>query len=344
MSRATGIGSWPGTDVREALVTVRDLLSDAGLPYLPELPDRGPGADMVGRAASLLVGMAVDLQPSGWRLVDRPGRDLQRAQSFLRQDLDELAEAFDGYEGELKVSVCGPWTLASALWLPRGERSLSDPGATRDLVASLAEGLRVHLATVSSLVPGATLVVQVDEPGVPAVLDGRLPTASGYGRVRAVSAPAVSDGLREVLAGAGDRSTVIHCCASDVPLPLLRTTGVGAVSLDVGLLTPAGEESVAMSIESGVGLWAGVLPTGPTAGSTAESATGSASGSATGSATAVADRLVAMWRRLGLPLAGLDAVVLTPACGLAGLPPAVARRIQRLCVDAAEALTEAAAA
>jgi len=52
------MGSWPGTDVRETLAVVRDLLADPGngvegLPYLPELPDRGPGADLVGLQESL---------------------------------------------------------------------------------------------------------------------------------------------------------------------------------------------------------------------------------------------------------------------------------------------------
>ena len=75
--------------------------------------------------------------------------------------------------------MAGPWTLAASIWLPRGERLLVDPGATRDLVESLAEGVRVHLATVQRLVPGAELVLQLDEPSLPAVLEGSLPTASG---------------------------------------------------------------------------------------------------------------------------------------------------------------------
>ncbi|MGL5863725.1 MAG: hypothetical protein ACRCY9_21000, partial [Phycicoccus sp.] len=56
--RATGVGSWPGTSSREAVRTVRDLLLDGdglGIPYLPETPARGPGADLVGRGAGLLV-------------------------------------------------------------------------------------------------------------------------------------------------------------------------------------------------------------------------------------------------------------------------------------------------
>ena len=90
--------------MRDALGQVRELL-DGQLPYLPELPERGPGADLIGRTAGLLVELPVDLQPVGWRLVDRPGRDAQRTAAFLREDLDELAEAFDGHTGPLKLQV-----------------------------------------------------------------------------------------------------------------------------------------------------------------------------------------------------------------------------------------------
>jgi hypothetical protein len=81
-----------------------------GIPSLPELPARGPGGDIIGRTAGLLVDLAVDLQPAGWRFVDRPGRDAARTAAFWGEDLDELAAAFDGYAGPLKVAVAGPFT------------------------------------------------------------------------------------------------------------------------------------------------------------------------------------------------------------------------------------------
>lgn len=183
MTRSSALGSWPGTDIREALRTVRDLVS---LPHLPELPARGPGADMIGRTAGLLVEMPVDRQPAGWRLVDRPGRDAARTAALWREDLDELAEAYDGWTGPLKLQVVGPWTLAATLELTRGERVVSDVGATRDLTASLIEGTAQHLRDVARLVPGAQLVLQLDEPALLAALAGRVPTQSGYGTLRAV--------------------------------------------------------------------------------------------------------------------------------------------------------------
>ena len=62
---ATGVGSLPGTDVSEAMKTVLGELPD--LPYLPELPARGPGADMIGRTAGLLVGLPVEVYAGRWR-------------------------------------------------------------------------------------------------------------------------------------------------------------------------------------------------------------------------------------------------------------------------------------
>ena len=281
---------------------------------------------MIGRGAGLLADLKVDLQPMGWRFVDRAGRDSHRTSALLREDLDELAEAFDGYDGDLKVQIAGPWTLASSIWLHRGERSVVDVGAPRDLIGSLAEGLRAHLGELARLVPKANLVVQIDEPGLPSVLSGQLPTASGFGRIRAIDPTVAAEGLRDVVAAAGDRHTVVHCCAPDVPLVLLRNTGVKAVSLDTTLLGPKGWESVAATVESGVELWAGVVPTDETR----------------AKVTDVIDPLVEAWRRVGLPLADLSQVTLTPACGLAGLTPPGARSAQRLAVDAARALTETA--
>jgi methionine synthase II (cobalamin-independent) len=309
---------------------VRDLLSEEGLPYLPELPARGPGADIIGRSAGLLADLAVDLQPMGWRFVDRAGRDAHRTSGLMRQDLDELAEAFDGYAGELKVQIAGPWTLASSIWLHRGERSVVDAGATRDLIASLAEGLRVHLDEVGKLLPRATLVVQIDEPSLPSVLAGRLPTASGFGRIRAIDPTAAAEGIRDVVAAAGDRHTVLHCCAPDVPFVLLRDTGLKAVSVDLALLTPKGWESLAATVESGVDLWAGIVPTDQ------------AGGGARLQVSEVIAPLLEAWRRVGLPVTDLSRVTLTPACGLAGLTPAGAGNLQRLAVEAARALTETA--
>jgi hypothetical protein len=327
---ATGIGSWPGDNAVAACRAAFDELGEApNLPYLPELPARGPGADMVGRAASLLVDLPVDLQPSGWRLVDHPGRDQQRAVSFLRQDLDVLAEVADGYEGRLKLQTTGPWTLAAQLWLPRLERVVVDPGAVRDLVESLAEGVSRHVEEVRRLVPGASIVLQVDEPSIDAVLTGALPTASGFGRLRSVEESVVVEGLQTVLVAAteaGAELTAVHCCASSPPLSALVRTGAGALSLEVGRFGAEQWEVLAEAVENGTRLWAGVVPV-----------------SGAGRPDDVVEGIWSKWRRLGLTPSLAAGVTVTPGCGLAGSPsPTAAVQALRLARRSAELLVERA--
>ncbi len=327
--RATGIGSWPGTDVVDTMRLTFGELTEPDVPYLPELPARGPGTELVGRGCTLLVDLPVDLQPSGWRLVDRPGHDLARSRARLREDLDVLAEVAAGYRGPLKLQVCGPWTLAAEVWLPRLERAVVDPGACRDLVASLAEGISRHVAQVRGLVPGAEVVVQLDEPGLPAVLDGQLRTASGFGRLRPVPEPVVVDGLRamvEAATGAGASATVVHCCGPQAPIEVLGRSGASALSLDVALLGTRGWEALAAVLETGTQLWAGAVPT---------------SGDLP-AAAAVADAVWRPWRGVGLDAARLAGVVVSPACGLAGLAPAAARERLRRAREGARVLAERA--
>jgi hypothetical protein len=187
--RATLLGAWTGTDPVSAS---RDLLNALGaphLPVLPELPARGPGSDAIGRTAGLLEELAVDLQPHGWRLVPEPGMDHRRAVSALSTDRHALTDVA-GESGidveDLLVRITGPLTLSAELWLPGGERSLSDHGARRDVAQSLAAGLAAHIRAVRSQTGAGRVTVVLDEPRAAAVLSGALPTASGYRTVRSL--------------------------------------------------------------------------------------------------------------------------------------------------------------
>ncbi len=95
---ATGIGSLPGTDSHEWSRAIAGELPQ--FPHVPELPARGPGADMVGRTMSLLAQVAPDLAvettPVGWRFADAPGRVMARARSWLAEDLDGIEQALAG--------------------------------------------------------------------------------------------------------------------------------------------------------------------------------------------------------------------------------------------------------
>ncbi|MFI1394790.1 methionine synthase [Streptomyces sp. NPDC020681] len=320
---ATGVGSMPGGDAREAAKTVAGSIDD--FPYLPELPARGPGADMIGRTIGLLVEMYAHVEPSGWRISDRPGRDTRRAVSWLGEDLDALEEFTQGYEGPLKVQAVGPWTLAAALELRGGEAALGDPGAVRDLAESLAEGLRTHLADVRRRVPGAQVVLQLDEPSLMAVLRGQIRTASGYRTHRSVDRQLVESTLREVI-GVSEDPVIVHSCAPDVPFALLRRAGAAGVSFDFELLTERDEETIGEAVEGGTKLFAGVVPS-------TDAALSDPAGSVMGVRT--------LWRRLGLNPGTLsESVVITPSCGLAGASPAYARAALAHCVRAARSLAD----
>ncbi|WP_030164598.1 methionine synthase [Spirillospora albida] len=322
---ASGVGSYPGSDPEETLRTVLGELPE--LPHLPELPARGPGADLTGRTAGLLVDLPVHLEPSGWRFSDRPGRDTVRTRDHLARDLDVLEEVAGRHDGPFKIQVCGPWTLAATIELRNGQRALRDPGAVRDLVDSLAEGVARHVADVRRRTPHAEILLQLDEPALPAVLAGALPTASGLSRLRAVEAPLVQDALRRVIEAAG-AFPVVHCCARNVPYGLLRGAGARAVSVDLSLVARRDEDAIGETIDAGVGLFLGAVPGTDTA-LPALRRTG--------------EPVRELWRRLGFPPARLARqVVITPSCGLAGASPRYVRDALERCRDTARMLFEAA--
>jgi methionine synthase II (cobalamin-independent) len=316
---ASGVGSPPGTDPAEAVRTVLGELP--GLPHLPELPGRGAGADLIGRTAALLVDLAVDLTPAGWRLVPRPGIDLRRAREFLARDLDALHDAAEGYAGPFKVQAAGPFTLAAGLERLRGERAIVDAGARRDLAQSLAEGIAAHIDAVRGRMPGAEVVVQLDEPSLPAVLQGALGTASGFGKLPPLEAPDVEAELSAVI-DALPGSVAVHCCAARLPWGLLRAAGAVGISFDLGLTQDL--DDVGTAIDAGTHLLVGVVPGTDTT---------------LPEPKATASRVRAWWNELGFAadeLAG--AVTLTPTCGLAGASPSYARAAMTHVRQAAEYL------
>jgi hypothetical protein len=364
---ATGVGSLPGGDPLAAAKLVFDELPD--LPYLVELPGRGPGADLLGRAAAVAAELPVDLQPSGWRLVARPGLDYRRARGMVGHDLDALEEAADGYVGPLKVAVAGPWTLAAGLELTRGHKALSDHGATRDVAEALAVGLAEMVTTIARRVPGARLLVQLDEPSLPAVLAGRIRTPSGFSVLAAVEDGLVAERLGLVFAEArrvtGVVGAGVHCCAADVPLDLLRRAGAQFVGLDATLLTESADDAIGDAVEAGMRLMMGVVPSidaapaaagaGARRGTAASGLTWSsrgdgapASGAAVGRGAPdlsdpgrTVDPVRSLWRRLGFRPEQLGEVVaVTPTCGLAGASERYARLAMRHCRAAARVLVE----
>ena len=312
MVRASGIGSMPGEDAEAYDEAVRMVLGElSDLPYLPELPGRGAHANMTGRALAVVTDLGADLQPAGWRLTDAPGVDHRRARSLLAQDLDTLEEQAQGFEGTFKIQVAGPWTLAATVEKPRGDRVLADHGARYELAQALAAALGEHLADLGRRFPEASLLVQVDEPALPSVLAGQVPTASGFGRHRSVHPPEASALLTEVFAAisAAGATPIAHCCAADVPVDLLRGAGAQGISVDVTALAPSAYDALASALEAGEWALLGVVPSvDPVSADDREPGT-------------AVHRLFDM-----LGLAPTERTVVTPTCGLAGASPAWARR------------------
>lgn len=328
---ATGVGSLPGTDPRAAAAVVVGELPL--LPHLPELPARGVGADMIGRTAGLLVDVAVEVVPSGYRVTSRPGIDHRRAVDLLRTDLDALDEACEAARpGWVKVQVAGPWTLAAGVELHAGHRVLTDRGAVREFTASLQEGLRTHIAEVAART-GAQVLVQLDEPTLPAVLAGTLPTASGYGTVRSVGRNEAQDALRDLVAGLGV-PVVVHCCADRPPVRLLADIGAAGIGIDAtrpvfsgDTALPAALDALGEIWDSGTPLMLGLVP-------------------ALDPGRPVTSRELArpafdLADRLGFDRARLATLAVpTPTCGLAGATPTWARRALALSRELGEAFLD----
>lgn len=328
MTLATGVGSHPGETQHaydEALRLVLDVLgAEAGLPYLPEVPGRGAGADLTGRALGWQEGLDVDLQPAGWRLTGTsgaPGRDQRRARSLLRQDLDALEERGVEWTGPFKVQLAGPWTLAATTERPRGDKVLADHGARRELAQSLAEGAGALVAEVRRRLPGVErVVVQVDEPVLAAVRDARVPTASGFGTHRTVHPPELAESLGWVLdaVAAAGAEPWVHSCAPGVPWALVREAGARALVVDLGVLGATDVDAVAEAYDAGLGLVLGVVdPLVATSPGHRE----------------LAERASRWLDAIGL--APSDRLGLAPGCGLAGTSAPVVPRLLDALRDAA---------
>ena len=343
---ATALGSWPGDDPVEATRIIRGELGAPHLPFLVELPHRGPGADALGRTAALLVDLAVDLQPHGWRLVPRPGKDHRRAVSLLSQDLNALADVVGAEESPgrpLKISLRGPLSLAAGLYLHNGERALSDAGARRELLQSLTAGAVDYVARARTAAPDAGIIVQLDEPDIAEILGGAIPTASGYRTLRSVPATEVSSAwaqLMEALTLAGAEQIVLRLPetgrsavlrpGAQTPFALALGAGATGAALPAAGLTGADWEGIAEAVESGKSLWLGILPE-------------PAGNAEPRQVKALVEDVLRPWTKIGLSANALPALRLTPAAELAEVSPSSARKVLSRLTQTAQALSQVAA-
>jgi hypothetical protein len=133
--------------------------------------------------------------------------------------------------------------------LASGEKVIRDPGAMRDVVAALALGAAEHLRAVRARFPNAALVLQLDEPALPAVLAGAVPTASGWQRYRSVDLPVVSTGLSAVFAGA--EHTVLHVLGPRTVWELADNLALSAWTLDLSRHHRKDDDVVGNLLDSG---------------------------------------------------------------------------------------------
>jgi hypothetical protein len=323
--RVTGVGSMPGTDPAEA---ARVVVGELDLPHVPELPARGPGSDMLGRTLALVASItgefAAETTPTGWRLSGarsggQVGRHMRRGAAWLAEDVDRLEEQLAGFTGTVKVQVAGPWTLAAGLESVHGTRLVADPGACADLSAAVGEAAAAHLRDLQRRVPGARIALQVDEPSLPAVLAGRIRTASGRGVLRTPDLPEVVGALAGLVAGAraaGMAEVIAHCCAPTVPLEVFARAGFTGAAVDMSVLGSSADEALGAWWDRGGLVMLGAVPSvDPPAAALpllAETAT---------------REVASLWRRIGFPAAQVAARTwLSPGCGLSGASPMWARR------------------
>ncbi|MFQ6394969.1 methionine synthase [Nocardia sp. KC 131] len=325
---ATAVGSWPGTDPREAAATIIGELPD--LAHLVELPGRGVGSDMLGRVSALLVDMRFDTTTRGYRLAARPGAASRRAKDLLRADLDALEEAWEtsgsaGTGRMVKVQATGPLTLAAQVELPGGHRILTDPGAVRDVSESLAEGLAQHVAEVRKRL-GAEVVLQLDEPSLNVVLEGSLSGPSILNTVRAMPEPEALAVLDAVIT-AQSAPVLLHSCAAPPALAFLRGSAAAAIGFDMATIGTRELDQIGEILDTGKRLVLGLVP--------------SAAPSDPVTWRNFAEPGVRLVDRLGFTRKTLaDQIVVSPACGLAGAPLEWARKALRLSAEVARAYAE----
>ncbi len=298
--------------------------------HLVELPARGVGSDIVGRAGALLIDVAIDTVPRGYRVAARPGAVTRRAVSLLDEDIDALEEAWEtaGLRGSgrpVKVQAPGPITLAAELELANGHRAITDLGAVHDIAASLAEGVATHRASLSRRLD-TPVVVQFDEPSLPAAVAGRLTGVTTLSPVAAID-ETLATTLLDTCAAAAGAEVSVHSCATALPWKVLQRSNISAVSVDAGTLEAADLDAIAEFVESGRVVVLGVVSSStPTRLPAVEE---------------VAAAVVAITDRLGFSRSVLrDRIGITPACGLAAATPPWARTAIGLARRAAEAYVE----
>lgn len=347
---ATAAGVMPGEDLFTSARHLEQELT-GHLPVLPELPARGHHATLQGRAVAMLAELHAELTSYGWRLTSGAGADHRRTRQLLRADVDTLADVRgaraesgdDHTPAELVVHLLGPVSLAAQLALPSGEKILTDHGARRDVADSLAAGAGLHLEHVRRSCAPTSLRVILLEPDFTRACAGAIPTVSGYRSIRALprdDARALLGGFAQALRTAGADEVILDLEEA----PQLEhvedfragsSPSVDGFGLPLAGLGARDWERTAELVEQGTRFAAALLSEAPDP----------RSGAPLPQVSSLASRVSTPWRALGMPMASLHSMTLTPVRAsvrerLAGLGEADVLRLISRTRDAADALTE----
>jgi methionine synthase II (cobalamin-independent) len=170
------------------------------------------------------------------------------------------------------------------------------------------------------------VVVQLDEPSLPAALAGRLTGVTSFSSVHPVD-EAVAQGLFDGLVERVGGEVALHCCAADLPWKLLQRTALTAISVDVATLSAADLDGIGEFVESGRVVMLGVIPVQAPDRPT--------------SPREVAKVAASITDRLGFSREVLrDRTGVTPACGLAGATGEWARTAIELAQKVADGIAQ----
>jgi methionine synthase II (cobalamin-independent) len=170
------------------------------------------------------------------------------------------------------------------------------------------------------------VVVQFDEPSLPAALEGRLAGVTSLTPVHPVDESVAISLLDDCVSVVGAQ-VAVHSCAAGLPWKALQRSSIHAVSVDMATLTAADLDGVGEFVDSGRTVLLGVVAT--------------SAPSARPSAEEIAKAAVAVTDRLGFARSVLrERIGITPTCGLAAATPQWARTAVELVQKAADAFAE----
>ena len=215
---------------------------------------------MIGRTAALLVDLPVEIVPSGWRI------SAPRAATCAAP-----ATCSPGTSTRSRRRPPATWGAEAPGRRPvdarRGRRAAA-PGQgrhrpRRGCAISSSRWPKVAprtWPTSAPRVPGARLVLQLDEPSLPAVLAGASPRRRATAPCAPSTAQVAEQALRDVLEVAPAGGRVVHCCAADVADRAAARGRRRRVCVDASLLGPADYDALGEAVDAGVSLWLGVVP------------------------------------------------------------------------------------